>query len=157
QGLSGAMRSRRELAMMVRARKALLVVAAAIPCAALADGLPAPPPAPPPPVPVGCCEPFVWTGVYLGIQAGAAWGEPRWSFPFLESFNTAAGENISVSASGAAFGGHIGGNYQIGNIVLGAEVAYSENGEFGRVTGPFTALPFERFSFKTTDLFTASG
>ena len=116
--------------MNARALTAFLIVMAASP--AIADGPPSPPPLPPPVAP-GCCEPFVWTGVYLGIQAGAAWGSPRWT---SESLNTVSGTNLSISDSGAIFGGYIGGNYQIHNLVLGAELTYSDNGETGQVTGP---------------------
>jgi outer membrane immunogenic protein len=118
--------------MNARALTAFLAVMAASP--AIADAPPSPPiPPPPPPVASGCCEPFVWTGVYLGIQAGAAWGDPRWT---IDSLNTASGKNFSISESGPIFGGYIGGNYQIHNLVLGAEFSYSDNGEVGEMRGP---------------------
>jgi outer membrane immunogenic protein len=125
--------------MNARALTAFLVVMAASP--AIADGPPAPSPAPPPPpVATGCCEPFVWTGVYLGIQAGVAWGDPRWTFSTVNSFDAVPGQNFSISQSGPIFGGHIGGNYQIHNLVVGAEFSYADNGEVGRVNGPLGLL-----------------
>jgi outer membrane immunogenic protein len=105
--------------MNARALTAFLTVMAASP--AIADAPPTPPTPPPPPlVASGCCEPFVWTGVYLGIQVGAAWSDPRWT---VDSLNTVSGKSFSISESGPIFGGYIGGNYQIHNWVLGAEWA----------------------------------
>jgi outer membrane immunogenic protein len=136
--------------MNARALTAFLTVMVASP--AIADAPPAPPPpAPPPPVAAGCCEPFVWTGVYVGIQAGAAWGDPRWTFPTVESFNTVPAQNFSITQSGPIFGGHVGGNYQIHNLVLGAEFSYADNGEVGRMTGP---LGLGGFKVNVPDLLT---
>src|SRR5262249_7403756 len=142
--------------MNARALTAFLTVMAAAP--AIADG---PPPAaplpPPPPAASGCCDPFVWTGVYLGIQAGAAWGDTRWTFPAVESFNTVSGQNFLISESAPIFGGYVGANYQIHNLVLGAEFSYAENGEVGRVTGPLTAFPFDQYKVTVPDLLTLVG
>jgi outer membrane immunogenic protein len=138
--------------MNARGLTALLTLIALTPYAASADGPPPPPPLPPAP---GCCAPFVWTGVYLGIQAGATWGEPRWTFPVVESFNTAPGQNFPISESGVSFGGHLGYNYQINNIVLGAEISYADSSEEGRVRGPIAAFPLDSYKVSAQDLFTA--
>jgi outer membrane immunogenic protein len=129
--------------MNARALTAFLTVLAASP--AIADGPPAPPPAPAL-VATGCCEPFVWTGVYLGIQAGAAWGDPHWT---IDNLNTASGKSFSISASGPIFGGYVGANYQIHNLVLGAEFSYADNGQVGQVIGPM-----ERYKVSVSDLLT---
>ncbi len=143
--------------MNARGLTALFTLIALAPCAASADGPPATPPLPPPPPANGCCAPFVWTGVYLGIQAGATWGEPRWSFPVVESFNTAPGQNFSISESGVSFGGHLGYNYQINNIVLGAEISYADSSEEGRIRGPIAGFPLDIYKVSVQDLFAAVG
>jgi outer membrane immunogenic protein len=66
----------------------------------------APPPAP---VPV-----FSWTGFYIGANIGGAWANNNWTDTlFLTDFTN----NRSVFVGG----GQIGGNYQIGNFVIGGE------------------------------------
>jgi outer membrane immunogenic protein len=129
--------------MNARALTAFLGMVAVAPCAAIADG--APPPSPPPPVSAGCCEPFLWTGVYLGLQVGGAWSDPRW---------TAPGENFSISESGTIFGGYVGVNYQMQNLVVGGEVAYADNGERGQATGTMTSRPSV---VRVPDLLTVAG
>jgi outer membrane immunogenic protein len=64
---------------------------------------------PPPPVPV-----FSWTGFYIGANIGGAWADNNWTDSlFLTNFSN----NRSVFIGG----GQIGGNYQIGNFVIGGE------------------------------------
>jgi outer membrane immunogenic protein len=70
-----------------------------------------------------CCQTPTWSGVYAGFQAGGAWGDTGWTFPFVESFNTAPGQHFSVSPGGALVGGQFGINQQLGGIVLGGELA----------------------------------
>ncbi len=83
---------------------------------ALAADLPVPPPhAPaafiPPPPPV-----YNWTGFYIGGNAGAAWNQGS----VTDSIN---GLTFSNSSNNAVFtgGGQVGGNWQIGALVLGVE------------------------------------
>jgi outer membrane immunogenic protein len=78
---------------------------------ALAADLPQPYPAPytPPPVPV-----FSWTGVYLGVNGGYAFGDSNWSDPI-------DGSTGNFSTDGGLIGGTLGGNYQWGHFVLGIE------------------------------------
>src|SRR5262249_4896029 len=65
---------------------------------------------PPPPVPV-----FSWTGFYIGANIGGAWARNNWTDTlFLTNFNN---NNSSVFIGG----GQIGGNYQIGQFVIGGE------------------------------------
>jgi outer membrane immunogenic protein len=65
--------------------------------------------APPPTVPV-----FSWTGFYVGANIGGAWAKNNWTDTlFLTNFNNNNGVFIG--------GGQIGGNYQIGNFVIGGE------------------------------------
>jgi outer membrane immunogenic protein len=66
----------------------------------------APPPAPPP---------FSWTGFYVGANIGGAWSNNRWTDTvFLTNFNNG---NNGVFIGG----GQIGGNYQVGQFVIGGE------------------------------------
>jgi outer membrane immunogenic protein len=61
---------------------------------------------------------YNWTGFYVGVNGGGGWN--TWADPAA-----AAGPGInSFSGSGALAGGTVGGNYQIGNVVLGLEGAY---------------------------------
>jgi outer membrane immunogenic protein len=66
--------------------------------------------APPPPPPM-----FSWTGFYVGANIGGAWTRNSWldSLTFT-TFNT-------TSNSVFIGGGQIGGNYQIGQFVIGGE------------------------------------
>jgi outer membrane immunogenic protein len=66
--------------------------------------------APPPPPPM-----FSWTGFYVGGNIGAAWTRNSWldSLTFTTFNTTSSGVFIG--------GGQIGGNYQIGQFVIGGE------------------------------------
>jgi outer membrane immunogenic protein len=55
-----------------------------------------------------------WTGFYVGIHSGGAWGSSSWSDPF-------SGLTDTVSSSGFLAGGQIGYNYQIGKFVVGID------------------------------------
>jgi outer membrane immunogenic protein len=77
-----------------------------------------PMPAPPPRAPVAylpVAPPFSWTGIYIGGNAGAAWNRG--------SFSDAAGIGFTLPTSNAVFtgGGQVGGNWQMGALVLGVE------------------------------------
>src|SRR5579863_10231194 len=61
--------------------------------------------------------PVVWTGCYAGLHAGAAAGNSSWSA--TDNFWEVAG--ASMGLSGAIAGGQVGCNYQMQNLVLGAE------------------------------------
>ena len=61
----------------------------------------APPPAYPPL--------YTWTGFYLGLNGGGAFGSSTW--------DTAG----SITTSGGLVGGTVGYNYQINHFVVGAE------------------------------------
>jgi outer membrane immunogenic protein len=75
--------------------------------------MPAPPRAPAAYIPVA--PPFSWTGIYIGGNAGAAWNRG--------SFSDAAGNGFTLPTSNAVFtgGGQVGGNWQMGALVLGVE------------------------------------
>src|SRR5580692_8636813 len=93
----------------------IAVAATALAAPALAADLP-PPAAPPPQAPavyIPAPPAFSWTGVYIGLNAGYAFGQSNWTSPL--------GSTGWFNVSGALAGGTIGGNYQIGQLVVGAE------------------------------------
>jgi len=66
--------------------------------------------APPPPPPI-----FSWTGFYVGANIGGAWSRNRLNDTlFLTNFNNTS-NGVFIG------GGQIGGNYQIGQFVIGGE------------------------------------
>jgi outer membrane immunogenic protein len=103
-----------------------------------------------------CCEAPPWSGVYAGFQAGGAWSDTGWTFPFVESFNTAPAQHISVSPSGALAGGQLGINQQIGGILLGGELAFVGTDWHQTLTSPVT-FPQERFKTVVSNLLTVTG
>ena len=98
-------------------KRILIVGALALATAAPALAADLPPPAPPPPrapaAYIPAPPPFSWTGFYVGLNAGGAFGSSSWT-PFVGTIS-----NFDVS--GPMAGGQIGGNYQIGQFVVGAE------------------------------------
>jgi outer membrane immunogenic protein len=92
-----------------------ILIAGAFVLAAAAQASAADLPAPGPPPPYYPVVPFYnWTGFYLGVNGGGAFGNSNWTDPF----DVAPG-NFTVS--GALVGGTVGFNYQIGSWVLGVE------------------------------------
>ena len=66
---------------------------------------------PPPPVPM-----FSWTGFYVGGNIGGAWSNSNWTDTlFLTRFNNNNNNGVFIG------GGQIGGNYQVGQFVIGGE------------------------------------
>jgi outer membrane immunogenic protein len=114
-----------------------------------------PPPPPPPPI-------FTWTGFYLGADVGGAWALDRVS-PTIADGGTFPRHN-TLSPGGIFGGATIGYNYQIGNIVLGAEgdggymniqkskpdvlggteVDHLQSGAYGDITGRLGYSFFDR-------------
>ena len=78
---------------------------------ALAADLPPPAPAPAPYIPPPAV--LSWTGFYIGLNSGGGFGSSTWSTPF--------GAVSRYQVDGLMTGGQIGGNYQIGEFVIGAE------------------------------------
>jgi outer membrane immunogenic protein len=74
---------------------------------------------------------YNWSGFYVGVHAGYAWGE----------FTSAADSTIDHEPTGGLFGGQIGYNWQVNNVVLSveADLAYSTiKGDDTSTFGPFT-------------------
>ncbi len=85
--------------------------------------------APPPVAPVVYAPVFTWTGAYLGVNAGYGWGKVTKSGSFFNKPNGFVG------------GGQIGYNYQMGNIVLGAEADIQYSGLEAQAKADTTAIP----------------
>ena len=79
--------------------------------------------------PVEYIPPVSWSGFYLGVNAGYAWGTSDMHVP-------AADTSLSLDTNGGIYGGQIGYNYQIDNWVLGAEVSFSGSNADGSATCP---------------------
>jgi outer membrane immunogenic protein len=91
--------------------------------------------APPPPAvaikaPVAVA--YSWTGFYIGGQVGGGWSTFKGTDP-----TTPGAPWTSINASGVIAGGQIGGNYQIGNAVLGLEASYDWSNIRVNDGGPF--------------------
>jgi outer membrane immunogenic protein len=71
----------------------------------------------PRPIYKGTVHPVVayynWTGFYIGINGGYAWGKSEWTVP-----------PVSLKPTGWLLGGTLGYNYQVGSFVLGIEGDY---------------------------------
>jgi len=101
-----------------------------------ADLPPAPPMAPRAPVAYVPAVPmFSWTGFYVGGNLGGAWGRGN-VVDSLFGVNFTNGNSASFVG-----GGQVGGNYQIGSFVVGAEAdfdwfANNNNSGNGTAVGP---------------------
>lgn len=63
---------------------------------------------------------FTWTGIYVGVNAGAIWGD------YTKSASRVGGN------TGFTAGGTLGANYQVGSVVFGLEGDYNYSGLSGR-------------------------
>lgn len=93
--------------------------------------------APPPMLPV-----FSWTGFYVGGNIGGAWSNDSWNDRlFVTNFNN--GNNGAFIG-----GGQIGGNYQIGQFVIGGEWDFDWAANHNNSAGVF--IPATGNSFAVT-------
>ena len=98
---------------------------------------------------------FSWTGCYLGIEGGGAWG--RSQHTAVGPANAGLPINNPFDVDGGLFGGTVGCNYQISNVVAGIENDLSWTNASG-TTGdipPFN--PAARSTTKETWLDTLRG
>jgi outer membrane immunogenic protein len=112
---------------------------------------------------------YNWTGFYVGLNAGGAWGRDAiGSTTFLNGSpvdNAAVTVATSPRLSPAGFtgGGQIGYNYQTGSLVLGVESDFEYMGlrKSTSTVFPFPSTPAKFFtvnnSMSTDWLFTARG
>jgi outer membrane immunogenic protein len=78
-----------------------------------------PPPAVVPPI-------FSWTGCYLGIEGGGSFGQSQHtSVGALNPANNGRPITDEFNLNGGLFGGTVGCNYQISNVVVGIENDFS--------------------------------
>ena len=87
-----------------------------------------PPRAYAPPPPVAYVQPWSWSGFYLGIQGGRAWGQTD---AVSGPFNTSFDQTYSYGTRGFVGGAHAGYNWQAGNIVFGLETDIETTGLHG--------------------------
>ena len=98
-------------------KRVIVALAGGLLCGqALAADLPMP--APPPRAPaayIPVAPLFSWTGIYIGGNAGAAWNRG--------TVSDAVGNSFTLPSNNAVFtgGGQVGGNWQMGALVLGVE------------------------------------
>ena len=132
-----------------------ILIAGALALAAGGQALAAdlPQPAPPPPrapatyVPVPAPV-FTWTGIYVGINGGYAFGTSSWNEPgFI------GGPTGNFSTDGFLVGGTLGGNYQWGQFVLGIE----GDGDWTNLNGTTTTACFAGCETKSDWLATVRG
>jgi outer membrane immunogenic protein len=87
---------------------------------ALAADLPQPAAAPPPQAPAYVPPPvYNWTGFYVGINGGWGFGNANWTSPLGSG---------SDNDNGGVVGGTVGGNFQTGAFVFGAEGDWDYSG-----------------------------
>jgi outer membrane immunogenic protein len=113
----------------------IAVAASTLATAALAADLP-PPAAPPPRAPVAdipAAPAFSWTGFYIGLNGGYAFGQSNWT--------SSMGSSGWFNVNGPIAGGTIGGNYQIGQLVVGAEGDFDWQNVKGTLVGGNCTLP----------------
>jgi len=116
---------------------ALMAFASAIPArAAEIQGGPIPPDVFTAPPAFAPPRAYNWTGVYIGINAGGAWGHSNWALtPWV-----ATPTDGSYSLAGAQLGGTLGYNLQAGtsSVIIGMEADLGWSGVKG-TTPAFTA------------------
>jgi len=123
------MRATRRLRHKGKIMKSLLLAATALTAftvSALAADLPARKQAPV----FNAAPAFTWTGFYIGGDVGGAWGRERDTLHIIEA--------DSFPVSGAIGGAHIGYNWQMNQIVFGAEADVDAS----NVTGKAVAVGF---------------
>ena len=73
---------------------------------------------------------FSWTGFYIGANIGGAWAHDGWHDTFFPtSFNNNSNNGVFIG------GGQIGGNYQIGQFVIGGEWDFDWAANHNNTTG----------------------
>jgi outer membrane immunogenic protein len=103
-------------------------------------------------------DPWTWTGIYVGLNAGYSWGKSRTT---VDYFNTLTGlaippppgsiTSVDFNLNGGIFGGQIGANLQTDFLVWGLEADIQWSGQKGGANfscapptlfgGPGTCLP----------------
>ncbi|MGN6570555.1 MAG: outer membrane protein [Pseudolabrys sp.] len=92
---------------------------------------------------------FSWTGFYVGINGGYAWGHSDWN-------NGVAG-NTNFNVKKYQIGGTFGYNWQMGNIVLGLEGDVDASWADGSGTGGAAGGPCSGTGCETKNTWLATG
>jgi outer membrane immunogenic protein len=73
--------------------------------------------------PIAAAPAFSWTGCYIGVEGGYAWGRSKHQGTFAPGFGTVGDFTPFFNVTGGLAGGEFGCNAQIGNSiwVMGAE------------------------------------
>ena len=90
---------------------------------------------------------YNWTGIYVGANAGYGWGRQNPLGLIAPQFS----QNNSFSLSGGLFGGTIGGQVQVGHVVLGIEADGAWANIAGSATANITALPGTSLRLRSED------
>ena len=129
-------------------------IGACVGCAILAGSLPA-----------RAADRTDWSGFYLGVNAGAGWGESKFrsidNVPLFPGFTVPSLGNLVVPASNgnvattkgndvnALGGGQFGFNRQAGRVVFGAEADYDGTRLGTNAVGKATATPVSHTGYQT--------
>ena len=105
---------------------------------ALSDGAPYEYTPPPPPVRIG------WTGFYLGVNLGGAWG----SSTATDTGGVVLDDSFSASPSGVVVSANLGYNWQLGPMIYGLE---GDIGDLGLASSGGYYVPFGYDASTTTD------
>jgi outer membrane immunogenic protein len=100
---------------------------------------------------------FSWTGFYVGVDGGYGFGR---STGTLANATGGSGVPYAFNTNGGIAGGFVGGNYQFGQLVVGAEFDWQWadlTGNSGAVTSPANAPTLFTMSSKVKDYGSARG
>jgi outer membrane immunogenic protein len=92
---------------------------------------------------------YNWTGLYVGINGGGAWGREDW----LDNVGAGGGIPENFRPDGGVFGGQVGWRWQWNQLVLGIEGTWDWAGLRDTVAPAAGATE----EFKVTSLYTATG
>ena len=92
---------------------------------------------------------FSWTGFYLGLNGGYAWGHSDW--------NNAVAGNVSFNVKKYQLGGTFGYNWQAGNFVVGLEGDVDASWADGSTTGGAAGGPCSGTGCTTRNNWLATG
>jgi len=127
----------------------LALAAAMLPAAAADLARKAPVYKAPPPI----IDPWTWTGIYVGLNAGYSWGKSRTHVDYFDAFTglpivAPAGSitDVDFNLNGGIAGGQIGANLQTDFIVWGIEADLQWSGQKGGsanfLCAPTIVIPF---------------
>ena len=85
-----------------------------------------------PPAPVAVQQVYNWTGLYVGVNGGGAWGSQDPLNIITNRF-----DGLSTGISGGLFGGTVGAQMQMGHVVMGLEADL----DWASITGSSAITP----------------